>query len=210
MPSQFRIINLLAMNLHMRLKELYQKEITVKLKEKFHYKNRFEVPMIKKAVINVGVGRNAKDKGFVEEVANNIRLISGQKPLQSKAKKSISAFKIRQGMIVGVTVTLRGKRMYDFVEKVVNIAFPRVRDFRGISEKHVDNQGNLTIGFKEQTIFPEIKDDDVINFHGLEISIATSAKTKAEGLELFKLMGFPFKKEEEIVKKAKKAKKAKK
>lgn len=178
-----------------------------KLKEKFGYKNRFQVPMIKKAVVNVGVGRNAKDKAFIDEVVKNIAAISGQKPIQSKAKKSISAFKIRQGMVVGVTATLRGKRMYDFVEKAVNLAFPRVRDFRGISERHVDRQGNLTIGFKEQVVFPEIKHDEVNNFHGLEISIATSAKTREEGLELFKLMGFPFKKEEEGAKKEKNEKK---
>ena len=120
--------------------------------------------------------------------------ISGQKPVLTKAKKAISSFKIREGMIIGAMVTLRGQRMYDFVEKLIHVSFPRIRDFRGINEKCVDKTGNLTIGFKEHLAFPEIKSDDVENTHGLEISIATTAKTQKESLELFRLMGFPFKK----------------
>jgi large subunit ribosomal protein L5 len=121
--------------------------------------------------------------------------ISGQKPILNKAKKAISAFKIRDGQIIGVSVALRKDRMYDFLEKLINLTFPRVRDFRGISENHVDRNGNITIGFREHLSFPEIKADEVEKIHGLEVSLATTAKTKEEGLELFKLLGFPFKKD---------------
>ncbi len=180
----------------MRLAEKYKKQIVPKLKEKFSYKNVYEVPRLTKVVINVGVGRHTKDKGFVDETVNTLTRISGQKPVLTKAKKSISSFKVRQGMVVGVAVTLRGKRMYDFVDKLVNISLPRVRDFRGISPKAVDRSGNLTIGVKEQLIFPEIKPDEIENYHGLEVCLATTARTRDEGLELFGMMGFPFKKEE--------------
>lgn len=180
----------------MKLQELYKKEILPKLKEKFQYKNNLQVPRVEKVVINVGVGRHSKDKGFVDNVQKTLTNITGQKPVLTKAKKAISAFKIREGMIMGVAVILRGQRMNDFIEKLVNISFPRVRDFRGINEKQVDRTGNLTVGFKEHSSFPEIKADETDNIHGLEISIATTAKTHEEGLELFKLLGFPFKKED--------------
>lgn len=180
----------------MNLREKYKKQIVPKMKEKFGYKNEMEVPKILKATINVGVGRNSKEKAYVDEVVKSITRISGQKPVQTKAKKSIASFKLRQGMITGVVSTLRGKRMYDFLDKLVNISFPRVRDFRGISEKHVDRNGNITVGFKENIVFPEISQDEVDNIHGLEISVSTTAKTQKEGLELFKLIGFPFKEEE--------------
>lgn len=176
----------------MRLKELYKKEIVPKMKEKFGYKNILSIPKLSKAVINVGVGRNAKDKNFIDKVVNSLTCISGQKPVLTKAKKSISAFKIREGMIIGVAVTLRNKRMYDFIDKLINITFPRIRDFRGISQKQVDQRGNLSIGFKENLAFPEIKTDEVDNLHGVEVCLSTTAKTNEEGLELFKLMGFPF------------------
>ncbi len=179
----------------MRLKEKYKKEILPKLKEKFGYKNNMEAPKLVKVVINVGVGRNAKEKDFIENVASSLTRISGQKPILNKAKKAISAFKIRDGQIIGVSVALRKDRMYDFLEKLINITFPRVRDFRGISENHVDRNGNITIGFREHLSFPEIKADEVEKIHGLEVSLATTAKTKEEGLELFKLLGFPFKKD---------------
>jgi len=179
----------------MNLKEKYQKEIILKMKEKFGYKNNLSVPKLSKVVINVGVGRNAKDKNFVDNVVNSLTRISGQKPVLTKAKKSISGFKIREGMIIGVMVTLRNKMMYDFTNKLINITFPRVRDFRGISQKQVDKQGNLSIGFKENSAFPEIKSDEVDNLHGIEVCLSTTAKTKKEGLELFKLLGFPFVKE---------------
>ena len=177
----------------MSLQEKYKKEILPKLKEKFELKNDLQAPRLIKVVCNVGVGRNAKDKTYVENVVSSLKRITGQQPILAKAKKSIAAFKVREGMIVGVVVTLRGKRMFDFLDKLVNIAFPNVRDFRGIESKCVDRQGNITVGIKEHIAFPEIRNDEVDKIHGLEISVNTTAKTKEQGLELFKLMGFPFK-----------------
>ena len=177
----------------MRLKELYKKKITPELKKKFGYKNDRQVPCLTKAVINVGVGRQTKDNAYIDAVASVLARITGQRPIRTQAKKSISSFKIREGNIVGVCVTVRKDRMYDFVEKLVNVTFPRVRDFRGISEKNVDRNGNLTVGFREHLAFPEIGADEVDNIFGMEISLATTAKTRDEGLELFRLMGFPFK-----------------
>lgn len=191
----------------MNLKEKYQKEIVPKMEAKFGYKNHMAVPRLTKVVLNSGVGRNAKDKGFVDSVVSSLERISGQKPVLTKAKQSVSAFKTRKGMVIGVAVILRNKRMFDFVEKLVNITFPRIRDFRGISVKQVDNCGNLTVGFKEHVAFPEIKADETDNVHGLGICLATTAKTYEEGLELFRLMGFPFKHEEDEPKKTKKNKK---
>ncbi len=177
----------------MRLKARYQKEIAPALKAKFGYKNVMAAPRLVKVVLNAGVGRNAKDKAFIDSVASSLARISGQKPILTKAKKSISAFKTRKGMVIGVVVTLRGARMFDFVEKLVKITLPRIRDFRGLDLKQVDNQGNLAVGFKEHIAFPEIKADEVDNIHGLQVSLATTAKNYVQGLELFKLMGFPFK-----------------
>ncbi len=179
----------------MHLKQKYQKEIVPKMIEKFGYKNLMAVPKLTKVVINAGVGRNAKDKNFIDNVVSSLERISGQKPVQTKAKQSISAFKTRKGMIIGVAVTLRGQRMYDFMEKLINITFPRIRDFRGIDPKQVDKLGNLAVGFKEHIAFPEIKADEVQNIHGLQVCMSTTAKTYEEGLELFKLMGFLFKTE---------------
>jgi large subunit ribosomal protein L5 len=177
----------------MNFKEKYNQEVLPKLKEKFGYKNDFEAPRIKKICLNVGFGRNVKDKGHVENVINTLTLISGQKPIQTKSKKSISAFKIREGLIIGAAVTLRGARMYDFFEKLIKVTFPRVRDFRGIKTSCIDNRGSLTVGFKEHAAFPEIKIEETEGIHGLEVSILTTAKNKEEGLEMFKLFGFPFK-----------------
>jgi len=179
----------------MRLQEKYKKLIIPKLKEHFGFKNDLEAPKPLKAVVNVGFGRHTKEKGYIDYVVDSLSRITGQKPILTKARKSISSFKIREGNIIGASVTLRGSRMYDFVDKLINISFPRVRDFRGISEKSVDKQGNLSVGFKEHLAFPEIKADEVENIFGLEVSLATSAKKREEGLELFRLMGFPFKKE---------------
>ena len=179
----------------MNLKEKYKKEIVPKMTDKFGYKNLLAVPKLTKVVINAGVGKNAKDKNFIDSVVSSLERISGQKPVLTKAKQSISAFKTRKGMIIGVAVTLRGKRMFDLVEKLVNITFPRIRDFRGVSVKQVDDHGNLAVGFKEHIAFPEIKAEEVDNIHGLQICLSTTAKTYEEGLELFKLMGFPFKTE---------------
>lgn len=181
----------------MRLQELYKKEVLPKLKDKFGYKNSFQAPKLTRVVINVGVGRQSKEKAFIDNVVSSVTRITGQKPILTKAKKAISAFKIREGLIIGVAVTLRGARMYDFIEKMIKVSFPRIRDFRGISDKQVDRTGNLTIGFRENLSFPEIKAEEVDKIHGLEVCIATTAKTREEGLELFRLLGFPFKQEEE-------------
>lgn len=176
-----------------RLKEKYIKEVIPLMKNDFGYKNDLAVPKLVKAIINVGVGRALTDQKFLDTVESTITRISGQKPVFTKAKKSISAFKIRKGMIVGAMVTLRGERMYDFIDKLINVALARVRDFRGLDEKSVDNRGNLTIGFKENIAFPEIKSDEVERLHGLEIIINTNARTKKEGIALYKYLGFPFK-----------------
>ena len=181
----------------MRLQDLYKKKIVPAMKEKFGYKNDLAVPKLDKVVVNVGFGRFSKDKAYIDNVINSLNRITGQKPVLTKAKKSIAGFKVREGQTVGAIVTLRGKRMYDFVEKLVHVSFPRVRDFRGISEKGVDRQGNLTVGFREHLAFPEIKADEVDKIHGLEVCISTTAKDKEKGLELLKLMGFPFKKKHE-------------
>lgn len=180
----------------MNIQEKYKKEIVPALKEKFGYKNSLEVPKLVKVVLNVGFGKHAKEKVYIENVVKALTKISGQKPVLAKARKSISSFKIREGMIIGSSVILRGARMYDFIEKLINVSFPRVRDFRGINIKSIDDQGNLTIGFKEHLSFPEIHPDEIDNSFGLEVCLSTSAKTKKEGEELFTLMGFPFKKEE--------------
>ena len=178
----------------MRLQELYKKQIIPKLREKFDYKNDLEAPKLVKVVVNVGFGRHTKEKAYIDNVVNSLSRITGQKPVLTKARKSISSFKVREGMVIGACVTLRGTRMYDFVEKLIHISFPRVRDFRGISEKSADKLGNLTVGFREHLAFPEIKADEVENVFSLEVSLTTNAKIREESLELFRLMGFPFKK----------------
>ncbi len=177
------------------LQEKYKQDAIPALREKFGFKNIMQVPKITQVVLNVGVGRHHKDQAYIDNVVNTLTRITGQKPVRTKARKSIAAFKIREGLVIGVKVTLRGKRMYDFLEKLVNVSFPRIRDFRGISVKHVDRMGNMTIGFKEHTAFPEIKADDIDNVHGMEICLTTTATTTAAGVELFRLLGFPFKQE---------------
>ena len=165
------------------------------MKEKFGYKNNLEVPKLEKVVVNVGFGRHAKEKVYIENVQDAMSRMTGQKPVLSKARKSISSFKIREGQTIGASVTLRGKKMYDFVERLANISFPRVRDFRGIDSKSIDRLGNLTVGLKEHLAFPEIRADEVENIFGLEVCLSNTAKSRDEGLELFSLMGFPFKKD---------------
>lgn len=176
----------------MSLMNVYKEQVVPKLKEKFAYKNVMGIPKVTKATINVGIGRNSKDKKYIEDVVNTVTRITGQKPIVTKAKKSISSFKVKEGDPVGVVVTLRGKRMWEFLDKLVNITFPRVRDFRGISDKIVDRSGNLSIGFKEQIAFPEVRFDQVEQLHGLEINVSTTAQTREEGVYMFKLLGFPF------------------
>lgn len=177
-----------------RLYTKYQKEVKPALKEKFGIKSEMAVPNIVKVSVNSGINARNTDSHFVELVDGTLSRITGQKPIRTKAKKAISAFKVRENMVVGVSVTLRGQRMYDFLDKLINISIPRIRDFRGLSEKNIDKQGNLNLGFKEHNVFPEIRSDEVERVHGLQICISTTAKTHDRGLELFKLLGFPFQK----------------
>ncbi|PIR95028.1 50S ribosomal protein L5 [Candidatus Falkowbacteria bacterium CG10_big_fil_rev_8_21_14_0_10_37_6] len=179
----------------MRLSEKYKKEIMPKLVEEFGYSNSMSIPRVNRVTVNVGVGRVNKDKSFMDNVENTLKKITGQNPIATKAKKSIASFKVREGSIVGMVVTLRGQRMYDFLEKLINISLPRVRDFRGLSTKAFDKQGNLSIGFKENISFPEIRADEIEKIHGLEVCISTTANSKPEGESLLRLMGFPLKKE---------------
>lgn len=171
---------------------MYKERVVPNLKAAFGLKNVMQVPKIEKVVINVGYGRQVKDKAYIDNVESTLGAITGQKPVHNKAKKSISNFKIREGMPIGASVTLRGNHMYDFLDKLVSVTFPRVRDFRGISPKIFDRQGNCTIGFKENIAFPEIKADAIEKIHGLEVVIHTTAKSKEHGLALLKELGFPF------------------
>jgi large subunit ribosomal protein L5 len=175
-----------------RLKQQYDKELKGNLAKKFNIKNLLAVPQVKKIVLNVGVGNTLKDPKFLEAIINDIRTITGQQPVKSAARKSIAGFKIREGQIVGVMVTLRGPRMYDFLDKLINSALPRVRDFRGLSDKAFDGQGNYHIGLKEQLVFPEINEESLEHTFGLQISIITNAGTDEKGRELLRSMGFPF------------------
>lgn len=176
----------------MNLKEVYKKQIVKALSKKLNLSNSLSAPAMQKVTINVGLNAAQKDENFKETVKNTLFKITGQLPVETKARKSIAGFKVREGMTVGAKVTLRGSRMYDFIEKLISITLPRVRDFRGISPKSVDRQGNMTIGFKEHLPFPEVNPDEVDRLHGLEVVITTSADTKEGGFELFKLLGFPF------------------
>ncbi len=178
------------------LKEKYQKEVVPELQKEFSYPNRELIPGLIKVVINVGRGEmnNAQTK---DEIVKNLSLISGQKPVLTKAKKAIAAFKIRQNQIVGAMVTLRGEKMYDFLEKLISITIPRVRDFRGLSRRSFDGHGNYTLAFREQSYFNEISYESIKTIHGLEISIQTSAKSNSEGMALLEKLGFPFTKNQE-------------
>ncbi|MCK4325342.1 50S ribosomal protein L5 [bacterium] len=175
-----------------RLKDKYQKEILPRLKERFKYKNNLEVPRLEKIVINVGLGEAVADPKFLEAVVGELAAITGQKPIATKARKSIAGFKIRAGMTIGCKVTLRGNRMYEFFDRLVNVALPRVRDFRGISPSSFDGKGNFTLGIKEQTIFPEISYEKIPMVHGMDITLITTAKSNEEARELLKLSGMPF------------------
>ena len=175
------------------LKEMYDKEIVPGLKETFGYKNPMEVPKITKIVLNIGLGEAINNVKLLDSAAADLALIAGQKPVITKAKKSIAAFKLREGMPIGCMVTLRREKMYDFLQKLVNIALPRVRDFRGISGKAFDGRGNYSLGIKEQIIFPEIDFDKTDSIKGLNVSIVTTANTDKEGKELLRLFGMPFK-----------------
>ena len=179
-----------------RLLTKYRKDVLPLMKAKFGYKNVMAVPKIEKVVVNVGYGRKAvaKETKAIEKIEQDLAKITGQKAATRKAKQSISGFKVRQGLNVGVMVTLRGRRMYDFIDRLISIALPRSRDFHGLEQKAFDQRGNLNIGIKEQTIFPEITYESLKDIFPLEVTIVTTAKSKEEGVELLRLMGFPIKK----------------
>ena len=175
-----------------RLKEFYSQEVAPAMMKKFGYKNVMEIPKVEKVVVNMGVSEAVGNPKVLDAAVADLTQISGQKPIVTKAKKSISAFKVREGMSIGTKVTLRGERMYHFMDKLVNVALPRVRDFRGISPKAFDGRGNYTLGVKEQLIFPEMEYDKIDKIRGMDITIVTTAKTDEEARELLKLMGMPF------------------
>lgn len=175
-----------------RLLEIYRKSIVPELMKKFNYKNVMQVPKLEKICINAGVGAAVTDPKLIEMAVKDIEAITGQRPVVVKAKRSVSNFKLRAGMNIAVRVTLRHARMYEFFDKLVNVSIPRIRDFRGLSDKSFDGRGNYTIGVKEQIIFPEINVDTVTRISGMDITIVTTAKTDEEAFELLKLFGFPF------------------
>lgn len=177
-----------------RLKEKYKNEITPSLMEKFGYTSVMQVPKIEKIVINMGVGDAVANAKNLEKAVEELTLISGQKPVVTHAKKSIAAFRLREGMAIGTKVTLRGERMYDFLDKLVTVSLPRVRDFRGISKRSFDGRGNYTLGVKEQLIFPEVDYDRVDKVRGMDIVIVTTANTDEESRELLTQIGMPFQK----------------
>ncbi len=173
--------------------EVYKTEIAPVLQKELGVKNVNAVPKIVKIVISVGVGKLTKDSKMIEAVESTLTRITGQKPAQTKARVSISNFKLREGQVVGYKVTMRGARMWDFLDKLVHITFARVRDFRGISINSVDDNGNISLGFKDQLAFPEIRNDELDNVHGLEVTIHSTADNKKNGQALFRALGFPFK-----------------
>ena len=176
-----------------RLQEKYQQEVVPALTKKFGYKNVMQLPKIEKIIINMGVGEAVGNPKALDAAVKDLTIISGQKPLLTRAKKSLAAWKLRQGMPIGCKVTLRGTRMYQFLDKFMNVALPRVRDFRGVTAKSFDGRGNYAVGLKEQLIFPEIEYDKIDKIRGMNIVIVTTAKTDEEARELLKLMGMPFK-----------------
>lgn len=175
-----------------RLKEKYLNEVQPALMQKFGYKNIMQVPKLEKVVINIGLGEAIQNSKAVDAAVGDLMAIAGQRPVTTKAKKSIAAFKLRAGMTIGAKVTLRGERMYEFIDRLFNIALPRVRDFRGISDKSFDGRGNYTMGLKEQLIFPEIEYDKIDKVRGMDITFVTTAKNDEEARELLKQMGMPF------------------
>ncbi len=175
-----------------RIQEIYLKDVVPQLKQRFGYRNIMEVPRLEKITLNMGLGEAVQNVKVLDSAVEELSLIAGQKAVITKAKKSIASFKLREGMPIGVMVTLRRRRMMDFFDKLVNIALPRVRDFRGVSGKAFDGRGNYTLGIREQIIFPEIHYDKIDKVKGLNVSIVTTAKTDEEGKELLRLMGMPF------------------
>jgi len=178
----------------MTFQEYYNQEIVEKLKKELKLKNVLAVPKVIKIVINVGAGEAVTNKNVIEKIQEQISIIAGQKSIVTKARTSVSAFKIRKGLAIGVKVTLRGKRMYQFLEKLIRIVIPRLKDFRGISDNNIDQNGNLNIGFPEQIIFPEIDFDKIDKIRGLQVTVVTNARNKERGKKLFEMFGIPFKK----------------
>jgi large subunit ribosomal protein L5 len=187
------------------LKEHYEKDLASALQKDLKVKNFWAVPRLKKVTINVGLGSFLAGKKDYSQVLESLAAISGQRPVVTKARKAISNFKIKDNQPIGVTVTIRGKRMYDFVSKLVNVTFPRIRDFRGISPEGFDGHGNYTVGIKENTVFPEVNPDNIDKIHGLEVTVVTDAGTDEKGFALLKALGFPFQ-EKKLQKKSKKEK----
>ncbi len=185
-----------------RLRTKYDEEIVKAMTEKFGYANRYEVPKLEKITLNMGVGEASQDKKKVQTAAAEMELIAGQKPVITKAKKSIAQFKLREGMPIGCKVTLRRERMFEFLDRLVTIAMPRIRDFRGLNPKSFDGSGNYAMGLKEQIIFPEISYDQIDKVRGMDIIVTTTAKTDDEARELLRLFGFPFPAEESAEKEA--------
>ena len=177
-----------------RLKKLYEDEIAVTLMKQFGYKNKLQVPRLVKVTINMGLGEATQNPKLLDTAVAEISAITGQKPVVTKARKSIAAFKVRKGNSIGCTTTLRGDQMYEFIDRLMNVALPRVRDFRGVSAKAFDGHGNYTLGLREQAIFPEIAYDKVEKFKGMNVTLCTSAKTDEEAFVLLKSLGMPFRK----------------
>jgi len=182
-----------------RLYEHYKRSVVPELMKRFHYKNVMQVPRLEKISVNIGLGQATQDPKLLEAAAKELELIVGQKPVITRAKKSISNFKLRQGVPIGCRVTLRRARMYEFFDRFVNIAVPRIRDFRGFSEKSLDGRGNFTVGIKEQIIFPEVDVDKVTKITGMDITFVTTAKTDEESYELLKGLGMPFVRRQEVL-----------
>jgi large subunit ribosomal protein L5 len=185
----------------LNLKEKYLKEIAPELQKQLKIKNINAVPKITKVIINVGIGKLLAGGKDYSEILENISMIAGQKPVVAKSKKSISNFKLRENMPVGIYATLRGQRMYDFISKFVNITLPRMRDFRGISSRSFDGNGNYSLALKEHTVFPEINPDDIVKLHGVQITFVTNAQSNDQAFQLMKAMGFPFQERKEKVNK---------
>ena len=175
-----------------RLSEKYQKQLVQQLITKFNYKNKFSVPKLQKIVVNMGVGRAVDNKKLIEEATKHLAIVTGQKPLVTVAKKAIAGFKLRKGQAIGCKVTLRGKRMFEFLDRLISIVLPRIRDFRGISQKAFDGRGNYTLGLTEQIVFPEISIDSVEFVQGMDITMVISGNSNEQSCELLKLLGMPF------------------
>jgi len=176
-----------------RLKERYKSEVTAQLQKEFNFSNKMQIPTLSKIVVNMGVGEAAKDSKLIEGAIRDLTTITGQRPLVTKARKSIANFKLREGQPIGAHVTLRGDRMWEFMDRLLSVSLPRIRDFRGLSPKQFDGNGNYTFGLTEQVVFPEIEQDKVDRPRGMDITVVTTAKNDEEGRALLKLLGFPFK-----------------